>query len=60
MEWGECERAVCWSKPLSGLFKCNVDGAIFEASGRIGHGFILRDGSGKMICVMSGSLKWMI
>ncbi|KAM6574398.1 uncharacterized protein LOC115696346 [Cannabis sativa] len=42
-----------WMKPLANMIKVNVDGAIFEAAGCFGFGFMVRDSAGQIVEVVS-------
>ncbi|KAK7834714.1 hypothetical protein CFP56_024174 [Quercus suber] len=46
-----------WSPPGVGLYKINFDGAIFESSGRVGLGVVVREAEGMVIATLSPNIQ---
>ena len=49
---------VSWKPPSQGLYKVNLDGAVFSNSKQAGAGVIIKDKAGEVIAALSKKWKW--
>lgn len=46
-----------WVRPVAGTVKCNIDGSVFEAQGKVGFGFVIRNDLGHFLHARNGSIS---
>ena len=52
------EATVSWKPPSHGLYKINLDGAVFSKNKQVGAGVIIRNEVGEVIAALSKKWKW--
>ena len=52
------EATVSWKPPSHGLYKINLDGAVFSKNKQAGAGVIIRNEAGEVIAALSKKWKW--